>query len=169
MVDWCAALSSGKCCAFYAPDLHSCDHAENAMRITLARPTLHADHAPFAPDPYYGWMEQGVSWRNLWIAELEGITSEELPALAQARLNNGESCEITAHEAGVESMPVCNLPSDLDVGKAVMEAYRLNETGCLEIHLYNPRNETITVTLPQKGTIMLPPHALRMITVCSKT
>ena len=165
MIDWCAALSGGKCRAFYAPDLHSCDHSGNAMRITLARPTLYADHVPFKPDPYYGWMEQGVSWRNLWIAERENTSPEELPALAQARLNNGESCEITAHEAAHESRPVCNLPADMDLGQAVMEAYRLNDTGNYEIHLLNPGNEAIEVTLPRKGKIVLPPHTLRIITL----
>lgn len=165
MVDWCAALSGSECRAFFAPDLHSCDHAENAMRITLARPTLYADHAPFQPDPYYGWMEQGVSWRHLWIAERKDTAPEELPALAQARLNNGESCEITAHEPAQDTKPVCDLPADLNLGLAVMEAFRLNETGNYEIHLFNPRQEAIEITLPQKGKIELPPHALRIITL----
>jgi len=165
MVDWCAAFSQGKCCAFYAPDLHSCDHAENAIRITLLRPTLYADHAPFPPDPYYGWMEQGVSWRNLWIAELEQTEPTDILALAQARLINGESCEITAHEAGGESIPVCHFPSGLELGKAILEAFRLNENEVFEIHLYNPRNELIEITLPRKGKLKLPPRAVRIITL----
>lgn len=162
MVDWCAALTPEKCCAFYAPDLHSCDHAENALRITLARPVLYSDHAPFTPDPYYGWMDQGVSWRDLWIGELDNVNEEDLPALAQTRLINGESCEITAHEAASETFPVHNLPEGLELGQAIMGACRLNESGKWEIHLHNPRNEEIKVKLPQLE-ISLAPHAMKII------
>ena len=167
MIDWCAAFSSGKCRAVYAPDLHSCDHAENALRITLARPTLYADHAPFTQDPYYGWMEQGVSWRDLWLAEPENAVPEDLTALARVRLTNGESCEITAHEAGEEAVPVCDLPSGMELGEAVLEAFRRNETGETEMHLFNPRSREIEVILPGKKKLRLAPHALRIVRIGS--
>lgn len=164
MIDWCAALTPDRCCAFYAPDLHSCDHAVNSMRITLSRPVLYSDHEPFAPDPYYGWMDQGVSWRHLWIAELDHTAAEDLPALAQARLNNSESCEITAHEADPQSPPQCNPLVGLELGPASLEAFRLNESGNYEIHLLNPGDDAIEVLLPGSGKKRLPPHSLKIYT-----
>ena len=130
----------------------------------MSRPVLYSDHEPFTPDPYYGWMDQGVSWRNLWIAELDQIAAEDLPALAQVRLNNGESCEITAHEADSQRPPLRDLLAGLELGKAVMEAFRLNESGNCEIHLLNPGNDTVEVSLPGFWKKQLPPHSLKIYT-----
>lgn len=164
VIDWCAAVAGPKIFAVFAPDLHSCDHAENSLRITLARPVLYSDHSPFKPDPYYGWMDQGVSWRDLWIAEPANSSPEQLPALAAARLHNGESCEITAHDAAPGIPVFRDLPSDMDLGPVIMEAYRLNESGEYEIHLRNPAGKTAEIRLPAPaGKTTIPPHSLRII------
>jgi len=164
MIDWCAACSESASFAVYAPDIHSCDHADNMLRVTLARPILYADHAPFPPDDYYGWTEQGVSERRLWLAELGPVSPEELPGMAAARLVNAESCEITAHEPGGDLYPVRDLPS-VQIRPALLEAYRFNENGDCEIHVRNPRGEAVEITLPEPaGKQTIPPRSLRIIT-----
>ncbi len=102
MIEFCAANLGEKSTAFYCADLHSCDHAENKMRITLCRPVLYGDHAPFAQSEEYGWMEQGISWRELWLLEPADIPVAELPRLAQARLANSEAREVAPHEASAD-------------------------------------------------------------------
>ncbi len=97
MIDFCAAVADGQSSAFFCSDLHSCDHAENQLRITLCRPVLYADHAPFAQSEEYGWTEQGVSWRELWLLEPTAKSLGELPLLAQSRLINSEIREVSPH------------------------------------------------------------------------
>ena len=134
------------------------------LRITLARPILYADHAPFPPDDYYGWTEQGVSERRLWLAELGPVSPEELPGMAAARLVNAESCEITTHEPGRDLYPVRDLPP-VQIRPALLEAYRFNEDGDCEIHVRNPRGEAVEITLPEPaGKQTIPPRSLKIIT-----
>ena len=161
MIDWCAVKSGEKIAAFFAPDLHSCDHSGNRMRLTLNRPVYYADHAPFATCDESGRMDMGVSERRFWIAEYDNIPLAELPHYAEARLLNGENREITAHEASGEKV---DRFFQLEIpGKqiSVLEM-RLNEEGKNEIYLYNNGAE-ITIDQEQTGKITIPAHALKKI------
>jgi len=164
MIDWCASGGPAKSFAVYAPDLHSCDHAENALRITLIRPVLYADIDGFARNTQTGWNDLGWSERKLWIAELENTPFEALPGLAARRLHNGEACIVTAHAPG-KTLPYCDLPVPPSLRGAVMEAYRRNEAGEYELRLRNPGGAAVTVELPPPlKTQTLPPYALRTFT-----
>ena len=160
MIDWCAARDAAHTFAVYAPDLHSCDHAENALRVTLARPVLYADHLPFARNTDSGWMDLGVTERKLWIAELADTPFAAIPSLAARRLANGEVCEVTAHEPG-GAPPPRGLPADLDLGGALPLAYRVNEAGEYELRVLNFGDAPLTVGLPSGRSGEVPPHALR--------
>ncbi len=94
MIDWCAAAADGRGAGFLAGDLHSCDHADNKLRITLNRPVFYADHAPFTPNPDSGYLDLGLSWRTLWVFEDTGL--ESLPQIAAERLTAAECREMTA-------------------------------------------------------------------------
>ena len=162
MIDWCAAMSDSETLAVYAPDLHSCDHCNNQLRITLLRPVLHADHAPFIASKEDHWMDLGYSERKLWIAEMDDVPVENLPGLANQRLNNGEVCETTIHEASDQNWLIPELKLSLDSKQVVLQAYRINESGDFEIHLMN-YGDAVKVNLPAIGEIKLPARALRII------
>ncbi len=153
-IDWCAVSSDNRQAGFYAADLHSCDHAEGALRLTLLRPTLHADHAPFTPATEDGWMEQGLTWLDFWHFDL-ATDRAEIPHHASARLFNAETHEVTTHEAGdpyPEKMPVVKLSS-----RRVTATINRSEA-----HACNYGNETETVTIGNRE-FPLPAKALRII------
>ncbi len=94
MIDWCAATAGARSVGFLAGDLHSCDHADNKLRMTLNRPVLYADHAPFTPNRDTGYLDLGMSWRELWIFEQSSL--ESVPKIAAERLTAAECREMTA-------------------------------------------------------------------------
>jgi hypothetical protein len=160
MIDWCAAYANGKTAAFFAPDLHSCDHADNKMRLTLVHPVLYADHLPFAQKEDDGWMDFGVHFRYLWIAEYSQIPLSSLQKYSSARLNNGEIREITAHPAGDLSarQKFCHL--ELPDDQVTVHELRLNDAGETEVILQNSGEET-EVVLPVIGKVKLPSYSMR--------
>ena len=160
MIDWCAAVSNGKTAAFFAPDLHSCDHAENQLRLTIVRPTLYADHAPFVQKFDDGWMDFGVNYRSFWIAEYDQVPLSALPKYSNARLNNGEVREITAHTAGDQTGKYEFFRLELPEDQVVVQELRRNRDGETEITLQN-MGEAITVELPGFGKAELPAYAIR--------
>ncbi len=96
MVDWCMASAGEHNCGFLAGDLHSCDHADNKLRMTLNRPVFYADHEPFTPNRDSGYLDVGMSWRKLWYFDLSGVEHDDLHRLAAERLDPAECREMTA-------------------------------------------------------------------------
>ena len=160
MIDWCAARSGGRTAAFFAPDLHSCDHADNCMRLALNRPVYYSDHAPFSPCDESGRMDMGVSERRLWIAEYDDVPPAELPRRAESRLENGEIREVTAHGAG-EAVPEEFFRLEVPQKQLSVLEMRLNAEGKRELLLYNNGGE-ITFELPA-GEITIPAYALKTV------
>jgi hypothetical protein len=160
MIDWCAAESDGKIAAFMTPDLHSCDYADNQLRLTIVHPTLYADHAPFVQNCEDGWMDLGVSLRMLWIAEYSDVPLSFMPKRSDSRLNNGEIREITAHSGGKNPGKYEFLHLDLPEEQIVVQEFRKNEAGETEITLLNS-GETVYVQLPEIGKVKMPAHSLR--------
>jgi hypothetical protein len=160
MIDWCAAESDGRIAAFFSPDLHSCDYADNQLRLTIVHPTLYADHLPFAQKYDDGWMDFGVTHRTFWIAEYNKVPLSSLAKYSQARLNNGEIREITVHAAGDPLDKYEFLQMDLPNDQLIVQEFRRNENGEIEITLQN-MGESITVELPGFGKAELPAYALR--------
>ena len=150
-VDWCAARNAHGVAAFFAPDLHSCDHAGNQLRITLIRPVLYADHDSFAQNEDDGWMDCGISWRKFWYYEGDSVPFEELPLRAQARLENGEVTEVTAHEADTTVPKPSEFPS-FTAKTTVLTSARLLPDGQWKLTLknYGPAE---TISFPN-GTSM---------------
>ena len=161
MIDWCAVKSGEKIAAFFAPDLHSCDYSGNRMRLTLNRPVYYADHAPFTTCDESGRMDMGVSERRLWIAEYDNVPLAELPHYAEARLLNGETREITAHEASGEKVDSA-FQLEIPWKQISILEMRFNEEGQSEIYLYN-NGEEISIDLAQTRKIVIPAHALKKI------
>lgn len=93
MIDFAAVQDEQKTCGIISGDLHSIDHAGNALRITLVRPVLYADHAPFARNYQSGWMDIGLQWRRLWL--FRGDSLNDLSHQAQLLLSLPECREIT--------------------------------------------------------------------------
>jgi alpha-mannosidase len=162
MIDWCAALNDDCCAAFFAPDIHSCDHADNVMRLTILRPVRYADYINFAPNEESGWMDLGVNYRSLWIACYDKTTSAELSKLAQKRLVNGEIREITAHVPGKG----IELPFHFTINDphVVLLSLRINEVGQKEAVLLNYGNKT-TVTISGVGKIEIEANALKSVLI----
>lgn len=160
MIDWCAAESDGRIAAFFSPDLHSCDYADNQLRLTIVHPTLYADYILFAQKVDDGWMDLGVTHRSLWIAEYNNMPLSSLAKYSQARLNNGEIREITAHAAGDPLDKHEFLQIELLDDQIIIQELRRNENREIEITLQN-MGEAITVNLPGFGKAELPAYALR--------
>ena len=160
MIDWCAAESDGKIAAFFSPDLHSCDYADNQLRLTIVHPTLYADHAPFVQKFDDGWMDFGVNHRVLWIAEYDQVPLSSLPKLSQARLNNGEVREITAHPSGDPMEKYEFFRMELPDDQVIIQELRRNEKGETELTLQNTGN-AVGVELPGFGKADLPAYSLR--------
>ena len=159
MIDWCAAKDEQRCAAFFAPDIHSCDHADNVLRLTILRPVRYADYINFAPNEESGWMDLGVNERLLWLAEYGNIPVAALPKLADSRLTTGEVREITAHSAGTGIA----LPFDftLDAPQVTLVEVRKNSSGKTELTLMNHGGET-AVTLPC-GKVTLKKNELKQL------
>lgn len=163
MIDWCAARDDdGRTAAFFSRDLHSCDHADNSLRITLNRPVYYADHAPFATCDESGWMDMGVSERRLWIAAYDDLPLSELPRRADSRVQNGETREVTAHDPGDPAADEF-FHFDLPQKEISVLEIRSAEDGKKELFLLNHGDETL-LRLPQTGTSVIPAHALMKIT-----
>ena len=160
MIDWCAAESDGKIAAFFSPDLHSCDYADNQLRLTIVHPTLYADHAPFVQKFDDGWMDFGVNHRVLWIAEYDQVPLSSLPKRSQARLNNGEVREITAHPSGDPMEKYEFFRMELPDDQVIIQELRRNEKGETELTLQNTGN-AVGVELPGFGKADLPAYSLR--------
>ena len=164
MIDWCAAGNKTKCAAFFAADLHSCDHADNTMRLTLIRPVMYADHAPFEPNPESGWMDLGVSERWIWAAEYTDTPAACIPRLANARLINGEVREVSAHIPG-DQLENEFMQLTFDHPQVVILELRRNEAGKAEITLMNNGTDLLEVTLPGAGNVILPGNSMKIIEI----
>ncbi|MCQ2396682.1 MAG: hypothetical protein MJ106_03170 [Lentisphaeria bacterium] len=165
MVEWCAALRSkgNGGVAVYSPDLHSCDHAFGQLRITLLRTTPYADHHPFPRNTQTGYMDMGLNFVDLWIAEDDALNAESIPVRARRRLHNVEYAEITAHDAGrgiaLPTRPEVSFSSE----KVTVEAMRLLKEGDTgEVHLLNHSSTEEKATLADGQVIVLPPKALKI-------
>ena len=129
------------------------------MRLTLNRPVMYSDHAPFAPNPDSGWMDLGNSERVLWIARYGDIPLAEVPHHAVKRLENGEVREVTAHEPGAKTADEF-LHLVLDEKQVTVQEFRYNEAGKKELTLMNHGGE-VTLDLPEFGKITLPAQGLK--------
>lgn len=160
MIDWCAAADADQCAAVFAPDTHSCDHADNVMRLTILRPVRYADYIHFTPNEESGWMDLGVNERCLWFSRYSRTPIDALPKLAQTRLANGEIREVTAHAPGKG----IDLPFKftMDDPQITMISLRLNEAGKREAILLN-HGEKTQITIPGAGKIDLEAKALKRI------
>lgn len=99
-IDWCCVEDDRSHTGFYAADLHGCDNVDNQLRLTLLRPTLYADHAPFEPATEDGWQDLGQIQLRCWFFSCEDQEIAHLPGLARRRLLNPETHEVTTHDAG---------------------------------------------------------------------
>lgn len=166
MVDWCAAYSetSGRAAAFYAQDIHGCDHDNGDLRLTLLRAVPYADHHPFPRNDQTGFMDMGSTFIELWLAEPDQATPETLPKQARNLLNKAEVLEVTCHPADPDAVPVpapCPLVNELPA--VVTEAMRL-KNGKWEVHLMN-HGKTTALSLPDGQTCQLPAKALTILEI----
>ena len=164
MIDWCAAYSAdGRGAAFYAADLHGCDHAEGLLRITLLRSTLFSDHQPYERNEQTGCQDIGMSFIDVYLSEEPGMNERDLPKRAVKCLRNVEVLEVTCHPADPDAFEV-EVPSAFvnELPEVVTEAVRKNEDGKWEIHLMN-HGEDATLRLPSGKEISLPARKLAII------
>ncbi len=156
MVDWCAAKDAHRSAVIFAPDMHSCDHADNVLRLTVLRPVRYADYICFAPNEESGWMDLGVNERWLWLADYGDIPLAMLPQRAETRLHSGEVREITAHTAGIG----IELPFDftIDNPQITVEEVWKTASGKTAVTLMNNGKETV-IDLPC-GKVTLNANAL---------
>lgn len=164
MIDFTAVISGKKSAGFFTPDLHSCDHAENSLRISLARPVLYADHFPFPQSEEYGWTEQGVSWRKLWYFEGENVAMEDLPRMAEARLVNGETREVTWHAPHPDGKGLNPLLNWNMGGKTTLPTSARRGCGTDWLLTFCNYGEAENITLPNGKTLMIGPHQIQQIT-----
>lgn len=120
----------------------------------------YADHAPFVQKFDDGWMDFGVSFRSLWIAEYDQLPLSALQKYSNARLNNGEVREITAHTVGDQTGKYEFFRLELPENQVVVQELRWNRDGDAEITLQNT-GEAISVNLPELGEVALPAYSLR--------
>ncbi len=161
MIDWCAAKDAEHTAAFFTADLHSCDHADNCLRLTLVRPVMYSDHDPFTPNPDSGWMDLGVSFRWLWLGEYGSIPLSYLPRAAASRLNSGEVREITYHAPG-DLPPEDFLHLELMPEQITLLELRRNENGKTEVTLIN-NGDDISIHLPGMEDVFLPANTMKII------
>ena len=158
MMDWCAAYSetSGRGAAFYASDLHGCDHADGLLRITLLRSVPFADHHPFPRNERTGFQEIGTSFFEVYLSEEEGMNERNLPKRARKRLHGAEVLEVTGHPADPDAYPAEEpYPLRNELENVVTESVRKNADGKREIHLMNYGDETF-LPLPSGEKLHLP-------------
>lgn len=141
-----------KCAAFIAADLHSCDHADNTMCLTLIRPVMYADNAPFEPNPDSRWMDYTDT----------PVTC--IPRLANARLINGEVRKISAHVHG-DQLENEFMQLTFEYPQVVVQELRRNEAGQAEITLMNNGADRLEVTLPEAGNVIIL-HSNSMKIIC---
>ena len=157
MIDFCASVSGSVSTGFFSADLHSCDHAQDALRLTLLRPVLYADHAPFEAEKSSGWMDQGLIDIEVWHFAYDGVNVSALPRLADARLNNAETREVTGHSVSGEYLPS---KSSLRLDNEEIIALASEN----EIHFFN-YGEAASVKLPDGIEVVLPAKGIR---ICKK-
>ena len=163
VVDWCADFDFGRVFAVYAPDLHSCDHEDGLLRVTLLRPAMHADFDYFERCEEDGWMDLGLTSLKLWVLEATGVDREELPLRSGLRLANAEAREITAHAPSRSPIPVEAAPRiRLDNPRVTLEALRRDSDGTWVAHLQNNGPET-SVDLPIVGTFAMAAHSYGIV------
>ena len=164
MIDWCAAYSNdGRGAAFYAADIHGCDHADGLLRITLLRSTLFADHHPFDRNEQTGCQEIGISFIDVYLSEESSMNERNLPKRAVKCLKNVEVLEVTCHTADPDAFEVAP-PSTFvnELPEVITQSVRKNENGEWEIHLMNYGDETM-LRLPSGKEIFLPSCKLTII------
>ena len=165
MNEWCAVISRDKSQnqALYSADLHSCDLADGAMRITLIRSVPYADHHPFPRNEETGYMDMGMNFRTIWYADIPEIPAAEIPGKARCRLSNAECIETTGH---IPSSPVCipEFPQISCSSNIVQEAARLRSDGHWEIHLLN-YGENEMVKLPDGPSVLISAKELKILII----
>ena len=165
MTDWCAVFpeKGGAGTAFFARDVHGCDHGEGGLRLTLLRAIPYADHHPFPRNEQTGCMDLGNTFIELFLYEADGLSVETLPKLAQKCLTKAEVLEVTCHEAdpaAFATVPPCPVVNELP--HVVTEAMRRLDNGNWEVHLMNHGSQTL-LPLPDGSTKELPAHALTIL------
>ena len=167
MTDWCAVFpeKGGAGTAFFARDVHGCDHGEGGLRLTLLRAIPYADHHPFPRNEQTGCMDLGNTFIELFLYEADGLSAETLPKLAQKCLTKAEVLEVTCHEAdpaAFATVPPCPVVNELP--HVVTEAMRRLDNGNWEVHLMNHGSKTL-LPLPDGSTKELPAHALTILQI----
>lgn len=167
MVDWCSVFSenNGHGTAFFASDIHGCDHADSELRLTLLRAIPYADHHPFPRNDQTGFQEMGNTFIELWLCEGENLSGTTLPRRARARLTQAEVLEVTCHDADPDAFCVpapCPVANELP--EVVTEAMYLNDSGEWEIHLMN-HGSAVTLPLPDGTVKDLPARALTVLKI----
>jgi len=112
-------------------------------------------------------MDFGVNYRSFWIAEYDQVPLSALPKYSNARLNNGEVREITAHAAGDQTGKYEFFRLELPEDQVVVQELRRNRNGETEITLQNS-GEAISVNLPELGKVNLPAYSLRTFLLIRK-
>jgi hypothetical protein len=167
MVDWCSVFSenNGHGTAFFASDIHGCDHADSELRLTLLRAIPYADHHPFPRNDQTGFQEMGNTFIELWLCEGENLSGTTLPRRARARLTQAEVLEVTCHDADPDAFCVpapCPVANELP--EVVTEAMYLNDSAEWEIHLMN-HGSAVTLPLPDGTVKDLPARALTVLKI----
>ena len=167
MIEWCAIFSNGKTTALYSRDLHGCDYAEGALRLTLLRSVPYADHHPFSRNEETGYQGMGLQFREAWLLEAADIPPEHLPQMARTRLENVECAETTGHAVCGSCPPFS--PPVVDGSKdIVVESARKREDGIWELHLLNYGEEQ-PVTISGEKSYLVPSKSLTILTVPDTT
>ena len=163
MVEWCALFNRNKATAFYAMELHGCDYAEGALRITLLRTVPYADHLPFQRNEETGYQDMGLQSRSVWLLENAEITPEALPQKVRSRLRNLECAETTAHTKSAD-FPAFDAPVLRTSDNVVIESVSKRDEGGWELHVLNYGSEE-QIELPDGRLVKLPARSLLKITV----
>ena len=163
MTEWSAVFSGEKATAFYSADLHGCDYAEGALRLTLLRTVPYADHLPFMRNEETGYQDMGLQFRTVWLLEDAVVKPEALPQKVRCRLRNFECAEITAH-AKSGDFPAFHPPVIQCSENIVMESAGKLDDNSWEVHLlnYGPEEQ---ITLPDGTLHRVPAKSLQRIII----
>ena len=163
MLEWCAAFSKddNHSCALFSGNLHSCDLADGCIRMTIIRSTPYADHHPFQRNEETGFMDMGLSFRELWFSEATELPLENIPSKARRRLHNIECVEITGH-AATSTVSEIGAPKFSCPDSVVVESARKTSDGKWELHFLNHGGE-ISIQMPDASSCIIPAKGLKIV------
>ncbi len=99
-IDWVAVQHADEISGFIVEAIHGYDsEGLQKLRLTVNRPVVYADHAPFPPNGDEGMADIGAIEQRFWLFNFRG-NAEALPRLARERIFGVEHYEITAARDG---------------------------------------------------------------------